>query len=95
MLCLSRFAGESIDIGDGVRVIVRKIRGSKVLLAIDAPDDVKIMRSEMRGRPSIEEARLLAEQAAEQAEIEQARREAESREEAEWAAWAAKEVSLA
>ncbi|GAB4146563.1 MAG: hypothetical protein Tsb009_19300 [Planctomycetaceae bacterium] len=47
MLVLSRKAGESIRIGDHITVSVVEKRGGKVLLGIDAPPDVSILRGEL------------------------------------------------
>lgn len=46
-LVLSRKQEESILIGDNVRVTVSQIRGNRVTIAIQAPDGVKVMRSEI------------------------------------------------
>ena len=47
MLVLSRKRNEKIKIGDNVEVIVTRIGSGRVQLAIVAPDDVKILRSEV------------------------------------------------
>lgn len=47
MLVLSRKAGERIQIGDNVTVIVQRISGNRVALGIEAPDHVKIIRGEL------------------------------------------------
>lgn len=47
MLVLSRHRDETIVIGDNVRVTVVDIRGDKVRLGIDAPDDVTVHRQEV------------------------------------------------
>lgn len=47
MLVLSRRKGEQIVIGDNVVVEVTKIKGSVVQLAVHAPKDVRILRSEL------------------------------------------------
>ncbi len=48
MLVLSRKKDESIVIGDSVVVHVQAIRGNRVLIAIDAPPEVKVVRGELR-----------------------------------------------
>jgi carbon storage regulator len=48
MLVLSRKSTESIQIGDHVVVKVLDIRGKKVRLGIDAPEETHIVRSELR-----------------------------------------------
>ncbi len=47
MLVLSRKVGEKIEIGHGITVEVRRISGHRVALAFAAPDDVRILRSEL------------------------------------------------
>ncbi len=47
MLVLTRRVGESIVIGDNVRIIVRRISGKRVRLAIDAAEDVAVRRGEL------------------------------------------------
>lgn len=47
MLTLTRKAGESIMIGDSIRVTVREVRGRSVQIAIDAPAGVTIFREEI------------------------------------------------
>ena len=49
MLVLSRKAGEQILIGDNVRLTVLQTRCDKVRLGFEAPKDVSIDRSEVRG----------------------------------------------
>ena len=47
MLILSRKVGEEIVIGDSVLIRVVKSSGNRVTLAVEAPKDVSIMRSEL------------------------------------------------
>lgn len=47
MLVLSRKSGESIQIGDAVVTVVRSRNGT-VRLAIEAPREVPIVRTELR-----------------------------------------------
>jgi carbon storage regulator len=47
MLVLTRRAGETIRIGDDIRVRVLESRGSQVRIGIEAPGDVKIYREEI------------------------------------------------
>ncbi len=51
MLALTRKLNQSIQIGDNITVLVTKIRGNAVSLAIQAPPSVRIMRSELEGKP--------------------------------------------
>jgi len=48
MLVLTRKTGESFFIGDDIEITVRSIRGDGVRIAIDAPREVKILRSELK-----------------------------------------------
>lgn len=50
MLVLSRRIGERIIVGDNIAIVVNRICGNRVVLGIDAPKDVRIMRAEL---PSI------------------------------------------
>ena len=47
MLILQRRTGESVVIGEDVRVTVISIEGGRVRLAIDAPPEVSILRREL------------------------------------------------
>jgi carbon storage regulator len=47
MLVLSRKTNETIHIGPDIQVRVLAIKGSRVRLAIDAPDSIRITRSEI------------------------------------------------
>ncbi|MEK6813187.1 MAG: carbon storage regulator CsrA [Nitrospirota bacterium] len=47
MLVLTRRLGESITIGDNIRVVVMEIRGNQVRLGIEAPHDTPVHREEV------------------------------------------------
>jgi len=47
MLILGRRAGDSILIGDGIRVVVLAVDRKGVRLGIEAPSDVTILRGEI------------------------------------------------
>lgn len=47
MLVLSRKAGEGFVIGDDIHVRILEIRGNKARVAIDAPDEIPIVRDEL------------------------------------------------
>lgn len=47
MLILQRKTGESLVIGEDIRVTVVSIEGGRVRLAISAPPEVSILRSEL------------------------------------------------
>lgn len=48
MLVLSRKAGQRVFIGDDIVVEVRRVAGNRVTLALEAPRDVRILRSELQ-----------------------------------------------
>jgi carbon storage regulator len=50
MLVLQRSVGESIMIGDDVRVQVLGVKGKEVRIGIVAPKEVAIFRDELYGR---------------------------------------------
>ena len=50
MLALSRKKGETIVIGDGIRITVLEVQGNSTRLGISAPREVSVMRSELLGR---------------------------------------------
>ncbi len=47
MLVLSRKRGEKIVLGNGITLTVAEVRGKRVRLAFDAPDQVHILRAEL------------------------------------------------
>lgn len=47
MLVLTRKQGETIKIGDAVTITVSRIRGNAVKIAIDAPQAIRVVRSEV------------------------------------------------
>ena len=50
MLILTRKVGESVLIGDGIKVSVEAVKGNQVRVGIDAPTDVSVHREEVRER---------------------------------------------
>ena len=48
MLILQRKAGESLAIGDEIEISILSIEAGRVRLAIQAPRDVPILRSELK-----------------------------------------------
>lgn len=53
MLVLTRKATERIQIGDNVVVTILDIRGNKVRIGIDAPKEIRILRTELQGRTEL------------------------------------------
>ena len=48
MLVLSRKIGEKLVIGDNITVVVSRVAGNRVMLGIEAPQDVRIIRGELK-----------------------------------------------
>ena len=47
MLVLTRKPGEKIRIGSGITITVVEVKGNKIRLGIEAPEDVSIFRAEL------------------------------------------------
>ncbi len=54
MLILTRKIGESIIVGDNIRVVVLEVRGRQIRLGIEAPADIVVLREEIFNRLSNE-----------------------------------------
>lgn len=52
MLVLSRKQNQKIHIGDDITISVAELKGNQVLLGIDAPKDLPILREELVNQPS-------------------------------------------
>ena len=50
MLVLSRKPGEQVVLDNGITLTVVEVRGDRVRLAFDAPDQVRILRAELACR---------------------------------------------
>lgn len=48
MLVLSRKVGEELLIGDKISLIVKRVAGNRVLLGIEAPSEVHVIRGELQ-----------------------------------------------
>jgi flagellar assembly factor FliW len=57
VLILTRKIGESILVGDNIRLVVLEIRGKQIRLGIDAPPDIVVLREEVAQRLSNENLR--------------------------------------
>ena len=49
-MILTRKVGESVLIGDGIKVSILAVKGNQVRVGIDAPKDVSVHREEVRAR---------------------------------------------
>jgi len=59
MLILTRKIGESILVGDNIRLVVLEIRGRQVRLGIEAPADIVVLREEIAQRLTDENLRAV------------------------------------
>lgn len=57
MLILTRKIGESILVGDNIRLVVLEIRGRQIRIGIEAPADIVVLREEIAQRLSDENLR--------------------------------------
>ncbi|MHC1695464.1 MAG: carbon storage regulator [Eubacteriales bacterium] len=53
MLIISRKSGESFVIGDGIKISIFEVSSDKVKIGIEAPRDVKVLRSEVSDTTAI------------------------------------------
>jgi carbon storage regulator len=53
MLVLSRKVGEKILIGDNVSITVVRVQGDKVRIGVEAPEDVVVLREEIKDRDDL------------------------------------------
>ncbi|MCB0265342.1 MAG: carbon storage regulator CsrA [Calditrichaeota bacterium] len=60
MLVLTRRLGESINIGDNIKITVVDIDGKQVKIGIEAPKDISIFREEVYERIKKENLRAAA-----------------------------------
>ena len=51
MLVIKRKPGEKLVIGDGITLTVVAVSGHQVRVGISAPEQVRILRGELAGRP--------------------------------------------
>lgn len=55
MLTLVRRVGEKIYIGENITITVHGIKGNSVSLSFEVPDDMNIVRAEIKGKYTPEE----------------------------------------
>jgi len=65
MLVLSRKPGESVTIGDEVRITVLSISGKQVRIGIEAPSDIAVHREEIYNKIASEKGSETSEKSAE------------------------------
>jgi carbon storage regulator len=58
MLVLSRKVGERIWIGDEISITVVRLTGGGVRIGIDAPDELPVVREELKNKIEAERKRL-------------------------------------
>ena len=51
MLVLSRKTGQQIHVGDNITITILQLKGRTVRVGIDAPDEVRVLRSELTDEP--------------------------------------------
>jgi carbon storage regulator len=51
MLVLTRRPGEKVIIRNNITITVLEVTGNKIRVGIDAPEQVRILRAELAGRP--------------------------------------------
>jgi carbon storage regulator len=56
MLVLTRLEGESLVIGDNIRVTVVEVSGGRVRLGVEAPREVSVWREELLAVSAFEDA---------------------------------------
>ena len=49
MLILTRRIGESLNIGDEIEISIVKVKGNQIVLGIEAPREISVIRSELLG----------------------------------------------
>lgn len=47
LLCLGRGVGQSIVIGDNIKITIGQVRNGQVRLQIRAPKDIRVLREEI------------------------------------------------
>lgn len=51
MLVLSRKPGEKLNIGSDIVITIIRTKNNQVRIGIEAPDDVRVLRSELEAEP--------------------------------------------
>jgi carbon storage regulator len=49
MLALTIKDGETLHIGDDIKIVINKVKGSETKLAVEAPKTVKVLRGKLKG----------------------------------------------
>ena len=70
MLVLSRKVGERLVIGENITVVVTKVAGNRVTLGIEAPNDVRVVRAELRPTQGLEKVSSTVPEAASTVNVE-------------------------
>jgi len=56
LLTLTRKIGESIRIGDDIKIVIREISGKQVRIGVDAPGEILVYREELYQKIKAENA---------------------------------------
>ena len=59
MLVLKRKEGQSIDVGENVRIVLREIRGGHAKIGIVAPKGIRVKRTEIEESVAMENIKAL------------------------------------
>ena len=58
MLLLTRRVGETIVIGDNIRITITDVRGMQVRVGVEAPREIPVHREEVAERIALEQQEL-------------------------------------
>lgn len=64
MLILTRRPGESIHLGDNIKITVLSVKGKQIKIGLDVPEDLPVYRDELYRR--VQEQNRMAAQTSEQ-----------------------------
>jgi carbon storage regulator CsrA len=53
MLILTRKAGQAIQIANDILIVIKSVQSNRVAIGVQAPADVKILRTELRSGESV------------------------------------------
>lgn len=56
MLILTRSIGETLRVGDDVKIVVLEVKGNQVRIGVDAPKNISVHREEIYNKIQVEKA---------------------------------------